>query len=392
MEIYLRKSISAGPFRFSLSGSGVGLSVGVKGFQIGRGPRGNYVHMGRGGLYYRTSIDANQQALGAASPLPLNSSGHASSSAPELGSVLDMRPAKASELLDQINERLSRIRTAPGVLILGLLLWAWASLQPDIGNFALLIPLATATLFVVLRRWDQQRKTVVIMYDLDDTAILLFKSFTEQFDILAGTSRVWSIETSHRTSDWKHNAGASSLVARKSAILKHSVPSLIKTNIDVPSILAGHQRMYFFPDTALVLEGSRAGSVAYSDLTITWSTTTFVEDGAVPRDANVIGHTWQFVNKKGGPDRRFKNNRQLPRVNYLEMRLAGPGEFRKLIQFSKVVDYSKFDNALAELRASIKHMVVESDGRTPAELRTSDHHNIDLSSYSSSAQQLALVR
>ena len=56
MGFYLRKSISAGPFRFNLSGSGLGLSVGVKGFRVGTGPRGNYVHMGRDGLYYRASF------------------------------------------------------------------------------------------------------------------------------------------------------------------------------------------------------------------------------------------------------------------------------------------------------------------------------------------------
>jgi hypothetical protein len=49
MPFYLRKSISAGPFRFNLSSSGIGLSVGVKGVRIGTGPRGHYVHAGRGG-------------------------------------------------------------------------------------------------------------------------------------------------------------------------------------------------------------------------------------------------------------------------------------------------------------------------------------------------------
>lgn len=56
MGFYIRKSVSAGPFRFNLSHSGLGVSVGVRGFRIGSGPRGNYVHMGRGGLYYRASL------------------------------------------------------------------------------------------------------------------------------------------------------------------------------------------------------------------------------------------------------------------------------------------------------------------------------------------------
>jgi hypothetical protein len=45
MGFYIRKSIFAGPFRFNLSTSGVGVSVGVKGFRVGTGPRRNYVHM-----------------------------------------------------------------------------------------------------------------------------------------------------------------------------------------------------------------------------------------------------------------------------------------------------------------------------------------------------------
>src|SRR2546423_12877110 len=56
MSFYLRKSIKVGPFRFNLSKSGIGVSAGVKGFRVGTGPRGNYVHMGRGGIYYRKTL------------------------------------------------------------------------------------------------------------------------------------------------------------------------------------------------------------------------------------------------------------------------------------------------------------------------------------------------
>jgi hypothetical protein len=48
--VYLRSSLKAGPFRFNLSKSGIGVSAGVPGFRVGTGPRGNYVRIGRGGL------------------------------------------------------------------------------------------------------------------------------------------------------------------------------------------------------------------------------------------------------------------------------------------------------------------------------------------------------
>ena len=56
MGWYLRKSLGFGPLRINLSKSGLGGSVGVKGFRVGSGPRGPYLHAGRGGFYYRTSL------------------------------------------------------------------------------------------------------------------------------------------------------------------------------------------------------------------------------------------------------------------------------------------------------------------------------------------------
>ncbi len=43
MGLYIRKSISVGPFRFNLSKSGFGVSAGVKGLRVGTGPRGKSV-------------------------------------------------------------------------------------------------------------------------------------------------------------------------------------------------------------------------------------------------------------------------------------------------------------------------------------------------------------
>lgn len=40
MGFYYRKSIGAGPFRVNLSKSGVGYSVGGRGFRVGRSARG----------------------------------------------------------------------------------------------------------------------------------------------------------------------------------------------------------------------------------------------------------------------------------------------------------------------------------------------------------------
>ncbi|MFT4587928.1 MAG: hypothetical protein ACI9VS_000707 [Candidatus Binatia bacterium] len=64
MGFYLRKSFRAGPIRFNLSKSGIGVSAGVRGARVGVGRRGTYVHGGRHGLYYRKQLSSGQATGG----------------------------------------------------------------------------------------------------------------------------------------------------------------------------------------------------------------------------------------------------------------------------------------------------------------------------------------
>lgn len=70
--------------------------------------------------------------------------------------------------------------------------------------------------------------------------------------------------------------------------------------------------LFFLPDVVLCWDGGTFGSIAYQDLRLTQSLTRFIEDGFVPADATIVDRTWRYVNKNGGPDRRFNNNAQLP--------------------------------------------------------------------------------
>ena len=58
MGFYLKKGFNISPARVDLSKAGVGVSIGGKGLRFGSGPKGNYVHAGRGGFYYRRSLSA----------------------------------------------------------------------------------------------------------------------------------------------------------------------------------------------------------------------------------------------------------------------------------------------------------------------------------------------
>ncbi|MFU4899631.1 hypothetical protein ACM70K_28845, partial [Pseudomonas aeruginosa] len=104
-----------------------------------------------------------------------------------------------------------------------------------------------------------------------------------------------------------------------------------------------------FPDKVLVFEANGVGAVSYENLRIDISTTNFIEDGAVPKDSEIVSRTWKFVNKKGGPDRRFKNNRELPVVRYEEVQFSSNTGLLERIQISCVGRTSSLAQAIGRI-------------------------------------------
>jgi len=70
------------------------------------------------------------------------------------------------------------------------------------------------------------------------------------------------------------------------------------------------------PDRVFVLQNGTWGAVDYEHLKVEVGSTRFIEEEGVPHDSVVVDHTWRYVNKNGGPDRRFNNNAQLPICSY----------------------------------------------------------------------------
>jgi hypothetical protein len=60
----------------------------------------------------------------------------------------------------------------------------------------------------------------------------------------------------------------------------------------------------------------------------------FIEEERVPSDTTIVDHTWRYVNKAGGPDRRFISNRQIPVCLYRELSFRSEGGLNCKFQLS----------------------------------------------------------
>jgi hypothetical protein len=198
---------------------------------------------------------------------------------------------------------------------------------------------------------DRERRTARIFYDVDDPALLerlaMCNAATEW---LAHASRLWHIYYSAPTNDWKTNAGASTLIQRTpTRVAPNALPG-VELNIGVYSVPFGPQHPLFLPDRLIVREGARLAGVPYDQLRVAAQATRFIEDAAPPPDTQVVDWTWQFVNKSGGPDRRFANNRQLPVCRYGEIELATAAGLRVVLQTSNADAAIRAGEILSELR------------------------------------------
>jgi hypothetical protein len=185
---------------------------------------------------------------------------------------------------------------------------------------------------------DKAKKSVVVFYDVTDTQADWYQQMVDATTELSSAQGLWRVVQAGRTTNpyqQKVNAGAGMVLSRIAARAHLIGPKNLITNVSVPTIEAGKLSIHFLPDRVLVCDQKKYTDIGYATIATSATVTRFIESsGPVPRDAPQVGTTWQYVNKGGGPDRRFSNNRQLPIMQYEELALATPGGFRWDLQAS----------------------------------------------------------
>jgi hypothetical protein len=265
------------------------------------------------------------------------------------GDVSQMTDTSSTDLLAEFDRKRKKARIAPPiaavgvVVIIGLLA---ASAPAWVTGAAVAVMIGA---FWLAKNRDELAKTVVLFYHIEKDAERDYQQLHDGFDQLQQCGGTWHIGAQGAVTDRKRHAGASSVVRRKPVRLSKGAPPYVKTNIEVPTIPVGRQTLYLFPDRMLVFEPNGVGAVGYERLRIQRRASRFIEDGTVPGDAKVVGQTWRYVNKGGGPDKRFKNNRQLPIALYEEIALTSDHGLNELVQVSQIDAGQGFETAIAKL-------------------------------------------
>jgi hypothetical protein len=378
MGFFFRKSIKFGPIRLNLSKSGIGVSGGITGARISTGPRGTYVNLGRKGVYYRKKIsiplgaNAPSHVHGSSVPPPpqtiFDSSGSPDIVQTETVDSDHLVNSSFEDALSEINRKLETPSSAPpvivGMVILCLIIVGSTlgvgyrlfgpeaiSTESKIGFIVLLVVLSFAFavvwfggiyLYGNASEKDKREKTSLLTYEFDEVSSARYELILGAVDALGNASRIWSQQTQQSTYDWKRNAGARALITRTLIRVGRLQLKGVITNIPVCGFDFGYMKLFFMPDKVFVLKGKRYGAISYDHINKLTSSERFIENESIPRDGKVIDYTWQYVNRNGGPDRRFKNNRQIPVMQYGVVELTASEGLHIHLQVSSLERTSEF--------------------------------------------------
>lgn len=333
MGINFRKSINlGGGFRINLSKSGIGYSWGVKGFRVTKTAKGTTRTTasipGTGISYVHESGNADNRSSQRGTnphqqPVPAIDNNHYDTQ----NIVNNVATELISEGLEAMLASASRALKLKETATIGF----WITL---ILGFANPIFLVLAAIFAAMFIYVKTKGMIDLDYDIEADQQTLVDSRMNPMIKITECLKVWRIMQTSKVIDRKYSGGASNTVNRTACTASTTAPFPFRANVKVASFKVKKETLLFLPDKLFIIQGNKIGALNYSDISIYPHTTRFIESEAVPKDTQVVGQTWKYVNKSGGPDRRFKDNRQLPICLYGELELTSTSGLNTVIMYS----------------------------------------------------------
>lgn len=330
MGFRFRKSINlGGGFRITLSKSGIGYSWGVKGYRITKTARGairRTASIPGTGISYVHETEKNNGARSKrwVKPASYQPTYEIDNNHYDTQNIEnDVTTSMVSEGLVEMLAAASKALKLNKVANIGL----WVTIILGIGYPVWFL---AAAAFLILKIYVLLKGTIELDYHIDLDQQPIVDERMKHIIKITECAKVWRIMQTSKVIDKKYASGASNTVKRVACRVATKAPFPFKVNLKVASFKTGKETLLFLPDKLFIIQGCKIGALNYSDITSSPNTTRFIETGSIPKDSQVVGYTWKYVNKSGGPDRRFKDNKQLPICLYASLMLPAQGSAESL--------------------------------------------------------------
>lgn len=329
----------------NFSAKGVSTTIGIKGFNVNLGNQGAYLNTGLPGtgLYDRKKITGIGNSNSTTTTIPEQNNAFQNTptfdesefyfipkklegeiKSKDANSVTSVDLAEVKETLLAAYKEKTEIENEISVVKKDVKKASNAKLISQIFIIGLITKKFKYNLSEKIEYLNELEKQLLeckVNIDIDITAELeqKYQTLKQTFDTLSSCSKIWDKTSAVKNND--NRSAANSSVTRTATSLSYKKVAFINSDFDALHFKNQNgSDIYIFPAFAVLFDDkNNFGLVELKDLEITFGTTGFLEEEGVPHDTKQIGETWAKVNKDGTPDRRFKDNYQIPIVEYGEI-------------------------------------------------------------------------
>lgn len=341
MGLRFRKSINlGGGFKINLSKSGVGYSWGVKGYRVTKTASGRtrktYSIPGTGISWVDESGSSRRRTNQRPSNNPPVAQPQDVMVDIDSAAIDNFQAAEYATIIEQITKTIKLNR------MFNIFLWL------TLAALAFPIFFIFTVAGIVGKIFLKSKGIVDLEYEMDEESATKYNNRTNTWMSLNQCHKMWQITQQATVSNRKVNAGAGRNISRGLLKFTNKLPYYLKTNVVCVVIPLKKEKLIMLPDKMLLIRKNDVGVISYDNLHIAVNSARFIESEGVPRDSQVIDHTWQYVNKNGSPDRRYSNNRQLPICLYAAILVTSSEGLNVEIQCSNVSIAEEFSKNCIE--------------------------------------------
>lgn len=199
--------------------------------------------------------------------------------------------------------------------------------------------------------------TIATEMSLEAEQSELYYRMRDNFAAASESQRIWD------TLDRR----AVNRVAERSVANEVITRDLVRFSLDTCDLIQWEQKvphlpnrtggdMYVYPGFVLYRASKQAFALIDSrEVTLTHRDIRFIEAEQLPSDTRTVGRAWAKSNKDGSPDRRFRDNYQIPIVVYGSLTFTSPTGLQEEFQFSNAGLALRFAEAWDRFHDSFTH-------------------------------------
>jgi len=163
-----------------------------------------------------------------------------------------------------------------------------------------------------------------------------YNKVVNSYKSLLTTNTIWDITSTIQQDRKITRSAASNVITRVPVNFRFENIDIIKSTY--PAFHFENKNggdLYIYPSFIIISSNKKEfGLIDIKDFEFTFTESKFLEEETIPSDTKTIDITWAKVNKNGQPDKRFKDNYQIPIVRYGQFHLNSLSGLNESYSFS----------------------------------------------------------